>query len=379
MPSKKPKAVTQSDVAPWDRLYIIGGDPCLCRLFLQGVIEDLGNPNRIRFDRTDSLRALKDAMMAFSFGDVADAIIISDPSADQLRACQEAIESGVLTASALVIITPGDMIDGRASLAQQAQKRGRVTYLSPIEAGERARLLNHLTEWESGTGQVLTEEARRWMIQNAPTQIVKIKGASGKREVEVYDLQWIENELDKVIAVKHLEPGPITVSDLKSLVRFEQGVDIWQFIDAATSGNAALSLSMLYALSSTQGVQGALILLASQLEFLMSVRCLQDRQVRSVDEIARQMSLQPYLGRYLLQNWSEALDLPEPAAPNPWRVRKAVEKTLPPAIRLSGNYQAVISAIQDLRAGLDERIVLPYLALCLAGENHYVEPLKGQF
>ena len=379
MPAKRPKAATKSSSALWDRLHIIGGDPCLCRLFLQGVIEDLGSPARRRFDRADSPRTLKDALIAFPFGDQADMIILSDPNAEQLRACQESIENGTLTASALVVITPGDMIDGRASLAQQAQKRGRITCLSPIEAGERAQLLDHLTEWESGTGQVLTEEARRWIIQHAPTQIAKVKGPSGKREVEVYDLQWMENELDKVISVKALEPGPIAVSDLEALVRFEQGVDIWQFIDAATGGNASQSLGMLYTLSVTQGVQGALILLASQLEFLLSVRCLQDQRVRSVDEIARQMALQPYLGRYLLQDWSEAHDLPEPAAPNPWRVRKATEKALPPAVRLSENYQAVISAVRDLRAGLDERIVFPYLALCLAGENSYSEPLRGQF
>ena len=379
MPAKRPKTATKSDAGLWDRLHIIGGDPCLCRLFLQGIIEDLGNPGRRRFDRSDSVRALKDAMIAFSFDDLADMIIISDPSADQLRTCQESIENGTLTASALVIVTPGDAIDGRASLSQQAQKRGRVTYLPPIEAGERAQLMDHLVEWESGTGQSLTDEARRWIIQNAPTQIAKVKGHGGKRDTEVYDLQWMENELDKVISVKTLEPGPISISDLQELVRFEQGVDIWQFIDAATDGNAAQSLSMLYTLSATQGVQGALILLASQLEFLLAVRCLQDRQVRSSDEIARQMSIQPYLGRYLLQDWSEARDLPEPAAPNPWRVRKATEKALPQADRLSGNYQATISAIRDLRSGLDERIVFPYLALCLAGKNQYAEPLSGQF
>jgi DNA polymerase III delta subunit len=363
----------------WNRLHVVGGDPCLCRLFLQGIIEDAGNPTKRYYDKLDGIGTLRNALSAFAFGDVPDAIVINNPTADQLKLCQQVIEEETLTASALVILTLGDTLDGRSAFTQQAQKRKRITYLDPIEKGERKLLIDHIGEWELGTEQKLDSEARTWLIENAPTQIVKVKSQSGKRDCEVYDLQSMENELDKIIAVKELTPGPITKAELIQLVHFEREVDIWKFIDTAISGDTAEMLKMLYVISESQGEQGALVLLYSQLEFLLGVRCLMDENIKSADVISSRMTLQPYIGRYLLEDWSELENAPEPAPPNAWRIRKSMEKPLPEATILSRNYQFVISAIRDLRSGLTQKIVFPYLAFALSGKADYTEPLIGSF
>ena len=363
----------------WDRLHVIGGDPCLCRLFLQGVIEDAGNPTKRYYDKLDGIGTLRGALTAFAFNDVPDAIVLSNPTAEQLKLCQQTIEEETLTASALVILTLGDTLDGRSAFAQQAQKRKRVSYLDPLEKGERKQLSDHIGEWESGTDQKLDSDAKLWLIENAPTQIVKVKSQSGKRDCEVYDLQSMENELDKIIAIKALNPGAITKSELIDIVRFEQEVDIWKFIDTAINGDTAEMLKMLYVIADSQGEQGALVLLYSQLEFLLGVRCLMDEGISSADTISSRMTLQPYLGRYLLENWSELESIPEPSPPNVWRIRKSMEKTLPNATILSRNYQFVIAAIRDLRSGLSQKIVFPYLSFALSGKADYTEPLIGSF
>jgi DNA polymerase III gamma/tau subunit len=252
-------------------------------------------------------------------------------------------------------------------------------YFSPIEAGERGKLADYLSEWEEGVEQTFEKDAKTWLTNNAPIRIVSVKSQSGKREVEAYDLEWMENELDKVLVVKNLEGGTITVADLTSIVRFEQDVDIWKFIDAATSGDSASALKMLKAISSAQGSQGALLVLLSQFEFLMSVKSLILAGIKSPDQIADCMAVAPYIGRYLLPDWTEPTEIQKPNAPNVWRIRKTLERQLPSIDTISRNYQAVISAIRDLRASLDENIVFTYLALTLASEANYQEPLIGAF
>ena len=191
-------------------------------------------------------------------------------------------------------------------------------------------------------------------------------------------MQSIENELEKIKVISSLGNSKIYVSDLEKYVRFDYYIDIWNFINLAISNgsNAGDALRMIQIIANSQGTQAALILLASQIEFLLCVKSLQDRNIQKAEAIAASMSMDSYIGRYLLPDWTEINEIPALPKPNAWRIRKAIESPIPTTERLSLLYQSVLSAIRDLRSGLDERIVLPYLALCLGGQNSYITPLK---
>lgn len=361
----------------WERVYVLGGDPFLCESTLAGILQDLGGPSKRRYGKTDGVATVRNALLAFSFEEIADAILLAHPSADQMKACLDVVESPGMTASAFVVMTPGDTLDARMAFASRASKHKRVLYLEPIEKERRQDLAQHLKDWEEGTGQSFAPEARQWILANAPVCSMKMKGAAGKRETEVYDLLCLENELEKLLSLKAQDPGPITLKDLEEIVHFQQDTDVWEFIRSAVSGQAEALLTLLGKMAQSQNAQGALWLLASQLEFLLGVKTLRERGFDGAERIASEMARNPYLGRYLGEDWQERESVPDPPAVNVWRVRKALEQPRGGLDRLSRQYQSVLSALQDLRAGLDEQVVFPFLALALADQHPYARPFRS--
>lgn len=305
-------------------------------------------------------------------------VVIYDPSAEQMRTIESFLDAEVMTASALVIATLGDLPDGRSKFIQKAEKQKRVFFMSPIEYKDTKSLKSHLLEWAEDAQVSFDKDAINWILSNAPACVGKIKSPSGKKDCEVYDLQSIENELEKIKVINSLGNYKICVADLEKYVRFDYYIDIWSFINVAISNgsNAGDALKMIQIIANSQGTQAALILLASQIEFLLCIKSLQNRNIQKAEAIAEFMSMDSYLGRYLLPDWTEINEIPTLPKPNAWRIRKAIESPIPSTERLSLLYQSVLSAIRDLRSGLDERIVLPYLALCLGGHNSYITPLK---
>ena len=362
----------------WEKVYVVCGDPLLSRLFIQGIQEDLNTPSKRTFDKGDSPKSIVNALKAFVMFDTPDMVVIYDPSAEQMRTIESFLDAEVMTASALVIATLGDLPDGRSKFIQKAEKCKRVFFMSPIEYKDTKTLRAHLLEWAEDAQVSFDKDAINWVLSNAPACVGKIKSSSGKKDCEVYDLQSIENELEKIKVINSLGNYKICVADLEKYVRFDYYIDIWSFINVAISNgsNAGDALKMIQIIANSQGTQAALILLASQIEFLLCIKSLQNRNIQKAEAIAEFMSMDSYLGRYLLPDWTEINEIPTLPKPNAWRIRKAIESPIPSTERLSLLYQSVLSAIRDLRSGLDERIVLPYLALCLGGHNSYITPLK---
>lgn len=368
---------TKTNSSLWEKVHVVGGDPCLCRLYVAGIVEDIGRPSTRRYDRGG---AVKTGLTGFVFSEPADAVIITDPSAEQLKLCQSVIEDGTLTASALIIVTPGDVLDARMGFAQQAKKHKRSLYLDPIDAGDKPAVRSHVKDWAESTGTAVEAPAIAWITDNAPTRVMKVKTDKGKRDSEVYDLDWLENELDKAAAVSCHQNSAVSLQVAQAVMRFDQGLDTWRFVEYAskTSDPGAL-LTMFHRLSTSNSSQGAMMVLLSQIEFLIGVRGLLDRGVSNADDIAERMSLDRYIGRYLSQEWEDIGDIPEPTPVNSWRVRKAIESGVPAMARLSSQFQAIVASIRDLRSGLPEDIIYPYLSLALTGKASYSEPLKRIF
>jgi len=373
---RKTKATkTKSNTNYWDRVYVITGEPQSCQFAIPAVIEQSGAPGIRRYHKDAKASVLRTAFSAFTIADKPDAVMLINPSSEQLKVCQEAIEEGPFLPPALIVFSPGD-IDGRLTFYKSANKLKRVYSYDYVQKTQKSAFMKYLDEWQAGTGIKLKPDAREWLYSNAPTASAKIaQGTLGKRDTEVIDLEWLESELEKVAIVRQSEKGDALLEDVQDLCVFDQISDIWEFVEAAVAGRSADVFKMLDKMTKGSDATGALHLLLSQLKFLINLK---STPGDNEHVLASMMSLDKYVGKYLLPDWSELLEKPATTAVNPWRVRKALDSTQEISLdSLTAQYQAVAFAIKDLRFGFPPDILMPYLVLALSGRIRYEACLTG--
>lgn len=353
----------------WARVYVVGGEPCLAGFAVDAVVDKCGGHSR-RYGKPEA-EPMKAALTEFVM-DEADVIVVTDPSAEMLRACFEIVDSGRLTATALVVVTPGGSLDGRTTFAAAANRAKRIYYYEPLEVNRIDLLQKHLADWENSCGVNFDSEAREWVMRNAPTILMSVKG----KEVEVFDLLSLESEIDKASSVARVESVQISLELVKSTCQFERAGDIWGLVSGALGGKRSDVLAHLEKGVGGKG-EGVLWLLLSQLAFFVCLKSLCKEGISNEQELCKHLSSAEYLGCYLSDHWEILESIPPPAPVSPWRVRKGLESSAEWALEgLSARYAAVTSAIRDLRAGLSAEIVLPYLTLALCGDVVYEEPLR---
>jgi DNA polymerase III delta subunit len=362
----------------WDKVFVISGEPQFCKFALEESLANLQNPGCKRYYRTDKISNIKEAFSSFSFHAIPDVIIINNPKAETLKMCQSVLESGPFNASGLIIYNPGDSLDGRLGFVSQATKNKRVYHFDYIEALNTVEILKYIKNWESGTSVSFTDEARKWLVQNVPTTTGKIKSGTGKREVEVVDFENLEKELDKPYVLRFGTQNKISLEDLHSYCVFEREYDLWAFISAAISGDTKEAYAQIEEMLKSQDIKTALALLMSQLKFLIGLKSLGNSVLNTASEytIAAELSIAKYLNRYLGDDWLMSEQVYEAPAVNPWRVKKACESISKWSIeQLCDQYIATACAYKDLRFGVSEDILIPYLMLALSGKLKYTEPI----
>lgn len=378
MPTKSKKPTTKSDA--WANVYIISGEPQLCKMALSELLVTLGNPGVKRYQKGDKVENLQSSFSSFSFNEVPDAIIVTNPNAEMLKVCHKAVDSGPFKVSALIVYNPGDSLDGRLSFVSTANKNKRIYHYDFFESTNKSLILKYVKDWESGTGVFMTDEARQWLVNNAPTTTGKVKTQTGKKDVEVFDLELLENELDKPYIIRVDTNEKITIDDIQELCTFEQNHDVWKFISASIDGRVKEAYLEIERMLESQDIRSAIALLMSQLKFLIGLKSLGDKYLATASEydIAANISLSKYLNKYLLTDWQDLEQTFEPPAINPWRVKKACESTPKWSMeQLCRQYTASVYAYKDLRFGVPEDILLPYLMMALAGKIEYKEPITN--
>jgi len=364
----------------WDRVFVISGEPQFCKFALEESLASLQNPNCKRYYRDDKLSNIRDAFSSFSFNPTPDAVIINSPKADTLKLCAEIVESGPFNVSGLIIYNPGDALDGRLGFVSQATKNKRIHHFEYVEATNIPEITRYIKNWESGTGVSFTDDARAWLVKNIPTTTGKIKSNSGKKEVEVVDFESLEGELDKPYILRFGTAEKIALEDLKQHCVFEREYDLWAFIFAAISGNTQDAYTQIELMLESQDIKTALALLMSQLKFLIGLKSLGAQKLATASEynIAAELSIDKYLNRYLGSDWTLPEATCEAPAVNPWRVKKACDSISKWSIeQLCDQYMATVYAYKDLRFGVSEDILIPYLMLALSGKLKYCEPITN--
>lgn len=360
----------------WDKVYVIGGEPWKCQSGVQSAINKANAARVVHYSKHDAASALVGSLTRFVWDDELETVVLQNPSAEQIKACYECIMPGPISAAALIIVTPGDALDGRSAFAMKAKKSDRVWYFDFPESNNNYHISQHLSGWEKDTNLKFHPDAKKWILANAPTTIAKIRTAKGKADAEVYNLIELENELDKLI-VTHEAGDTIDLHTTSQMCDFTQTVDAFRFVAAVNSNDIKYILHSLDHMGLSATNQGELWLLASQLSFMMTVKTLSDLG-KSESQIVDELNAQKYLGKYLQQDWSEPPSV-EPKNVNPWRVGKVLSLIESiSAETLGKQYCATINAVKDLRSGVDTDVVIPYLTLALMNRLDYSVSLRDR-
>jgi hypothetical protein len=130
-------------------------------------------------------------------------------------------------------------------------------------------------------------------------------------------------------------------------------------------------LKGLYALNESHGHQAVLMIFLSQLFFYLDVAGLLEQKIYDNKTILEEISLQPYIKKYLDDNYEEIVKEITIKSVNPVRLDITKHQLKVNSEQISNKINSVLSAIIDLRNSLSEKIVFPYLALCLSKDRLY--------
>jgi len=357
-------------MACWNKVWVLEGEPLYIQYMVKCIQEDLNNPEIAKYSTVSSADTIKSALMAFPFFETPDLIVISEPNADILKMCLQLAESD-FSASGLIVTCEHNTFDSRLSFISKASKNKRVSYYEPLQGSQ---INKYIKDWATDSGVKIASDSYQWFEKNAPTTISKMKTQNGKKDIIVYDLMSLEKFLNKLEVLYKSEGEPISLEDLKNYSNFKRETDIWAFIDKVFASDMTYIYQYFEENSVTLSNHSVLWLIASQLEFLIQVKSSMSKN-KNQSQISDILALKDTLGYYLDNDMSQLKDLKAKAIVNPYRLQMAMQSASKIDLKdLVNKYQATISAIRDLRSGLDGKIVSNLLTLAYSNKNNYLEP-----
>jgi DNA polymerase III delta subunit len=358
------KKTNQNLESNWQKVYVYTGDDYISRIYVlfDDCIEE-------KFDTTTSIAKIQNTLQGINLYGSKRVVKLYNPNAEQLKTINDILNSSKLTIDGLQVYCCNDTLDGRSGFASKAKSFNRIMHYSQIEVNKySSRFQNFINDWLLGNKVQIDYAAQEWLNENAPTVNIKVKVGTSKKDVLVYDLPIIINELNKLI---DLECKKITVNDLQKLDFHSSEKDIFAFIEKCMTDNTEGILKGLYALNESHGHQAVLMIFLSQLFFYLDVAGLLEQKIYDNKTILEEVSLQPYIKKYLNDNYEEIVKEIPIKSINPVRLDITKQQLKASSQDISIKINSVLSAIIDLRNNLSEKIVFPYLALCLSNTRLY--------
>ena len=348
----------------WQKVYVYTGDDFISRIYVlfDDCIEE-------KFDTTTSIAKLQNTLQGINLFGSKRVVKLYNPNAEQLKTINDILNSSKLTIDGLQVYCCNDTLDGRSGFASKAKAFNRIMHYSHIEVNKySSRFQNFINDWLMGNKVNIDYAAQEWLNVNSPTVNIKVKVGTSKKDVLVYDLPIIINELNKLI---DLDCKKITVDDLQKLDFYSSEKDIFAFIEKCMTDNTEGILKGLYALNESHGHQAVLMIFLSQLFFYLEVAGLLEQKIYDNKTILEEISLQPYIKKCLDDNYEEIVKEIPIKSINPVRLDITKQQLKVNSEQISNKINSVLSAIIDLRNSLSEKIVFPYLALCLSKDRLY--------
>lgn len=358
------KKTNQNLESNWQKVHVYTGDDFISRIYVlfDDCIEE-------KFDTTTSIAKLQNTLQGINLFGRKRLVKLYNPNAEQLKTINNILNSSKLTIDGLQVYCCNDTLDGRSGFSSKAKYFDRIKHYGHIEVNKySSRFQNFIYDWLLGNKVQIDYAAQEWLNQNAPTVNIKVKVGTSKKDVLVYDLPIIINELNKLI---DLDCKIITVDDLQKLDFYSSEKDIFSFIEKCMTDNTEGILKSLNALNESHGHQAVLMIFLSQLFFYLDVAGLLEQKIYDNKTILEEISLQNYIKKHLDNNYEEIIKEIPIKSINPVRLDITKQQLKNSSQDISIKINSVLAAIIDLRNNLSEKIVFPYLALCLSNTRLY--------
>ncbi len=345
----------------WKKIYIYTGDEYISRIFsFEDTIVE-------RLDTNSSINKIVNTIQGVNIFEQKKCVKIYNPNTAQVKAIFDSISTSKINADYVQIYCCNESLDGRSALATKGKAAGRIFNYGAIEYSNVSGFLRFLNNWLSHRNLTISYEAENWIQNNSPSTIVKMKSGATKKEVIVYDLPLIFNELSKLTV---LDKKTIDLADVEIFQFNDHNKNIFDFFNVCMYGKPSEILKGLIDLNESHGHQMILMVFLFQLFFYLKIAEFKENKINNNDML-EDLSLSKYVKKYLNADFKEIeQDIPLKQV-NPIRLQIAYNQTYLSTEEISRYIQSTLNVVVDLRNNLSTEIVFPYYSLCLSNKRLY--------
>jgi hypothetical protein len=258
-----------------------------------------------------------------------------------------------------IILYEDDSFDGRLSIIAKVKKNNLIFDCSYPLVGDSNSLKRHINNFVLKNNANINGETLNHLVEICPILRIKSKQSGSKKEILCYDIDILFKELEKIISYT----DKIFLRDISN-ASFNEECDIFEFIDKLMNKDLDYCLTKIDLLIDSMGEQGFLLVLLSQLNFMLVISETNktDLPLTKVQEI---VELRDLLGKYLDDEYKEPTFTVK--TQNPIRIRiQSSKDNLYNQAQFSKMITLVVDSIVDLRTNGSVNHSVPILISKLA-------------
>ena len=262
-----------------------------------------------------------------------------NPNVEKLKIIQTQISTNKGTH---FLFYDDESFDGRNSLIQSIKKTNLIFDHSYPLYGDYAGLRRAINSYLNTSKKSIDANCFDWLYKNCPTVKVKSKTTGSKKESICYDVDLLNKEFEKILSIN----DKITIEDLQNSA-FVTDADIFEFIEYVLNNNIEEAFVLSDKLIDSIGEQALLLILLSQLIFVLEVVSCKENNIYNLDQVTKIVEKKDLLGKYLSKDWQECIFTTK--TQNPIRIKIEMSKNRPSSDRISQMISNVIDSISHLR------------------------------
>jgi hypothetical protein len=258
-----------------------------------------------------------------------------------------------------IILYEDDSFDGRLSLIAKAKKNSLIFDCSYPLVGDSNSLKRHINNFVMKSNANINGETLNYLVEICPILRIKSKQSGSKKEILCYDIDILFKELEKIISYT----DKIFLRDIAN-ASFNEECDIFEFIDKLMNKDLDYCLTKIDLLIDSMGEQGFLLVLLSQLNFMLVISET-NKKFHPLTEVQEIVELRDLLGKYLDDEYKEPSFTVKPQNPIRIRIQSSKENLYNPA-QFSKMITMIVDSIVDLRTSGSVSHSVPILISKLA-------------
>lgn len=290
------------------------------------------------------------------FFDSNNVYIHTNVSSEDIKLIQEKSEK---LGSKHVILYDDDSFDGRLSLIAKAKKNNLIFDCSYPLVGDFNALKRHINNYVMKNNANINGETLNYLVEICPVLRIKSKQSGSKKEIICYDIDILFKELEKIISYT----DKIFLRDIQN-ASFNEECDIFEFIEQLMNKNLDYCLTKIDLLISSMGEQGFLLVLLSQLNFMLVISET-NKKYHPLSQVQEIVELRDLLGKYLDDEYKEPTFTVKVQNPIRIRIQASKENLYTPA-QYSKMITLLVDSIVDLRTNGSVNHSVPILISKLA-------------